>query len=53
VKDWLVSREPQAERFDLEDFIRRVSERAESTLKAGRGYAAASDRRTVAVALKS
>jgi uncharacterized protein (DUF2267 family) len=28
VKDWLVSREPQAERFDLEDFIRRVSERA-------------------------
>jgi len=28
VKDWLVSREPQAERFDLDDFIRRVSERA-------------------------
>ena len=28
VKDWLVSREPQAERFDLEDFVRRVSERA-------------------------
>lgn len=28
VRDWLVPREEQAQRFDLEEFIRRVSERA-------------------------
>ena len=28
VRDWLVSKEEPAQKFDLEDFIRRVSERA-------------------------
>jgi uncharacterized protein (DUF2267 family) len=28
VRDWLVSREEPAQKFDLEEFVRRVSERA-------------------------
>jgi uncharacterized protein (DUF2267 family) len=34
VRDWLVSKEEPAQKFDLEEFIRRVSERAAVDLDA-------------------
>jgi uncharacterized protein (DUF2267 family) len=34
VRDWLVAREEPAQKFDLEEFIRRVSERTDTDLDA-------------------
>jgi uncharacterized protein (DUF2267 family) len=35
IRDWLVSKEEPAQKFDLEEFIRRVSERAAVDLYTG------------------